>query len=79
MFVDYVPLLLVIAAIALLAGYLLQRGKIDRLQRENTRLETELELERKSSIERNEADAAMTQQLKDTFNAMASSALKDNN
>jgi len=79
MFVDYVPLLLVIAAIALLAGYLLQRGKIDRLQRENTRLETELEFEHKSSRERNEADAAMTRQLKDAFDAMASSALKDNN
>ena len=83
MLIEHVTLLISVAVIALLtgalAGYLVLRGKLHAQQRENTRLETELEFERKSSRERNDAYDAMTQQLKDTFTAMASSALKDNN
>ena len=83
MLAEHLTLLFFIAIIALLTGalasYLVLRGRMGRLQHENIRLETELAFERKSLMERNDADAAMTQQLKDTFNAMAASALKDNN
>lgn len=83
MLADQIPVLLSVAIIAVLAGalagYLLLRGRLHGVRRENTRLETELEFERKSSREQKEAYGAMSQQLKDTFNAMASSALKDNN
>ncbi|MFV1972801.1 MAG: DNA recombination protein RmuC [Thiohalobacterales bacterium] len=83
MLTEHVTLLITVAIIALLtgalAGYLVQRARISRLQRENTRLETELEFERKSAKQRTDAYDAMSQQFKDIFNAMAASALKDNN
>jgi DNA recombination protein RmuC len=80
---DQIPVLLSVALIAILAGamavYLWLRGRLHSLQRENTRLETEVEYERKSSREQKEAFGAMSAQLRDTFNAMAANALRDNN
>jgi DNA recombination protein RmuC len=76
--VSVTAILLALAAGAALV-YLLMHARIRTLQREKLRLENELEFERTSSRDRASHYEAMTRQLKDTFNAMASSALRDNN
>ncbi|MFP3874800.1 MAG: DNA recombination protein RmuC [Thiohalophilus sp.] len=72
-----------IAVGALLVGglgvYLWLQGRINALQRENSQLNTRLELERRHAEEKIKALKEAREQLSDTFSALSSQALKHNN
>ena len=65
-------------ALGALLAYVRAQSRIARLQEENTRLETELQAERRAAQERAAAYEQARGQLGDAFSAMASEALKHN-
>lgn len=67
------------AALGVLIGYLFTQNKIKKLEQENIQINTTLELERKSTEEKISAFQQATQQLTDTFGALSSKALRENN
>jgi DNA recombination protein RmuC len=73
------PALLLTAVISALLVYAWLSTRLSRLRDRNARLETELELERKTATEREAGYRQLGNQLKDTFNAMAADALQNNN
>ncbi len=78
---DLTILLQAVALAALLGGlivYLIQHHKLERMTTEAARLEAELNLERRQSEERIKALDEARDQLRETFSAMASDALKHN-
>lgn len=71
--------LLLSAAVSAGVVYIWLSGRISRLREKNSRLETELELQTRAVDEQKAAGEALDRQLRETFNALASDALKDNN
>lgn len=78
---DLTILLQAVALAALVGGlivYLIQHHKLERMTTEAARLEAELNLERRQNEERIKALDEARDQLRETFSAMASDALKHN-
>lgn len=67
------------AFIGALVIYIFSQKNTQQLKQQNIQLQTTLELERKATEEKINAFNTATQQLTDTFNALSSKALKDNN
>lgn len=80
-FQFYLALLYLVGAVFLgaLIVYLYSQRKVQQLKQENIQLNTTLELERKSADEKISAFNQATQQLTNTFDALSSKALRDNN
>jgi len=76
---TYLPVLLLAAALGAVVTYLFFNGRLGRMRDKCTQLSTALEFERKSSADQQAAYQQINTQLKDTFNAMAADALRDNN
>lgn len=79
--IDSTVVFLAIALATLLGGlavYLVQQSKLSKLHAEAARLEAELAVERRRAVERIAALEEAREQLRETFGAMASEALKHN-
>lgn len=74
-----IPALASAAVFGALLAFLVFSGKLSRLRNENAKLEISLELERKATDAQYQSMQQMNNQLKDSFNALASEALQSNN
>jgi len=77
--IELLPALLLAAATGAVITYLYFDGHLNRTRDKCIHLSTVLEIERKASAEQQASYQQLNQQLKDTFNAMAADALRDNN
>jgi len=78
-FMTFLPALLLAAATGAVITYLYFDGHLNRMRDKCVYLSTALEFERKASADQQAVYQQLNQQLKDTFNAMAAHALRDNN
>jgi len=76
---TFIPALALAAAVGALTVYFHFSGRLNQLRNQCTRLETELEFERKAAAGKQAASEQLNHQLRDTFNALAGEALKSNN
>lgn len=74
-----IPALASAAVFGALVAFLVFSGKFSRLRNENAKLEISLELERKATDAQYQSMQQLNSQLKDSFNALASEALQNNN
>ncbi len=75
----YIPLLLLAAATGALITYIYFNPRLNRVRDRCTQLATALEFEHKAAADRQAVYRQLDQQFKDTFNAMAADALRNNN
>jgi DNA recombination protein RmuC len=73
------PALASAAVFGALVAFLLFSGRLSRLKNEHAKLEISLELERKAADAQHQSMQQLNSQLKDSFNALASNALQNNN
>lgn len=74
-----IPALASAAVFGALVAFLIFSGRFSRLRNENAKLEISLELERKATDAQYQSMQQLNNQLKDSFNALASEALQSNN
>jgi DNA recombination protein RmuC len=77
--IAFLPALLLAVASGAIITYLYFNGRLNRMRDKCIHLSTTLEFERKSAADQRALYQQLNQQFKDTFNAMAADALRDNN
>ena len=77
--VTYLLTLILSAIIGAVIVYAWLSTRISRLREKNSRLEAELDIQQRATAEQQVENRKLGEQLKDTFNALAADALKDNN